>query len=58
MKKILLGLFMLSTLLLGACDTERETPIPDTYGEADDEVNVMIETVADEKGLTEEGWHN
>ncbi|GEK89421.1 hypothetical protein SAMN04488100_12528 [Alkalibacterium putridalgicola] len=58
MKKTVLGLFMVSTLLLAACDTERETPVPDTYGEADGETNVVIEIEADKNGLTEEDWRN
>ncbi|WP_368645973.1 hypothetical protein AB4027_03390 [Alkalibacterium putridalgicola] len=58
MKKTVLGLFMVSTLLLGACDTERETPVPDTYGEGDGETNVVIEIEADKNGLTEEDWRN
>lgn len=54
MKKTVMGLFMVSTLMLAACDTERETPVPDTYGEADGEENVVIETDADGNAISED----
>lgn len=47
MKKFL-GVFMASALLLGACDTEREPPAPNTYGEADLEENQTEEAATDE----------
>lgn len=53
MKKFI-GLFAVSTLLLGACDTEQEQPNPDTYGEEDGEGNVVIETDADGNVVTED----